>query len=472
MTLTKFQVTLMGLLLCLSLLLAPPIRAQEPPPDEPADPAIAWRELKTDHFIIVYAKSVAGLNRLTCACGIGQAQVYEKFADEVYEELTGVFGVSLNTPLNLRLFPTEESYYLVNPLARHIPGVIAHALNNQQEIAIALPRTESLSEAEIVNNLRHELTHFFASSLSDGKLKTGFQEGTAQYLEKPTATAAYDPTVLAQALEQGRLLTWAELDDAAQVWREPQVAYPQALSVTAFLIDRYGFEKYLALIAAHAAAPGYRSALETTYGQSPEALEAEWLAYLPAYFAGRWQINALYHFDLSRVDGLVARGAYSAAAAELPPIIDLLQTTGQTETLAEARRLLARAEQGRAAGALADESRRALLAHDYSLAIQRADAALAAYQALGNSTRAEELALYLHRAEQGQAALSQLEAGRLALDNFRFLDAESPVREATTLLQALGNQPAAPRARRCWASFSSAKAGWLTACWQWAGCCC
>ena len=429
-------------IILLTLWLPAPALAQQPPSN---GPDIDWRELETDHFIIVYADRVEGLSIITCDCGIEEAEVYEAFIDDIYNELVAVFETELETPINLRLYPTEESYYEVNPLAEQLVGVIAHALNNRQEIAIALPRTEPLSDEEIINNMRHELTHFFGSLLSDGNLTTGFQEGVAQYLEQPTENAAYDPTILQQALEQNRLLTWAQLDQAGQIWRDPQVAYPQALSIAAFLIDVYGFPKFVDLIEAHATEPGYRSALEVTYGKSADELEAEWLSYLPAYFEGRWKINAVYAYDLSRVTELVDKGAYSDAEDELVEIITLLETTNQTETLAQAEALLTRAHQGQAAGMLANEARLALQASDYPLTVSKATESIAAFDALNNRERFPELQTYIQRAEIGQEALAQMEQGAAAIETFQFFEAEREIREATILLQSLDNQAAAQR---------------------------
>ena len=320
------------------------VYAQEP---DDALPLINWQELKTDKFIIVYAEDMEGIAVEECSCGIGEAEFYAAFVDEIYMDLVAVFEVELETPINLRLFPTEESYYEINPLAEQITGVIAHALNNREEIAIALPRTKRLTEEEIVNNMRHELTHFFASLLSDSKLNTGFQEGIAQYMEKPNDLTINEPALLKVAVENDRLLTWAALDQADQIFKDPQVAYPQTLSIASFLVDRYGFPTFIEFVKANAHEPGYRSALETAYGKSADELEAEWMAYLPEYFNGRWKINIIYAFDLSRVTELVNGGAYSDAEIELVEIIELLESTDQTETLAEAEFLLARVHQAR-----------------------------------------------------------------------------------------------------------------------------
>ncbi|MEM7346924.1 MAG: peptidase MA family metallohydrolase, partial [Chloroflexota bacterium] len=284
--------------------------------------------MRTDKFIIVYAEEITKFRKpVTCLCGVEEAEAYALFIDEIYNELATVFAVDLDLPVTLYLYPTEESYYEVNPLAEQLAGVIAHALNNRDEIAVALTRTEKLPEEVIVNNVRHEMTHLFASNLSAGNLTTGFQEGIAQYLEQPTDAASFDPAILALALDEGRLLTWAELDEAREVYSDPQVAYPQSLSIVSFLVDQYGFPSFLQFLEATAVEPGYRSALEQAYNVPADDLEQAWLAYLPDYFAGRWQINAIYAYDLTRVSQLVDQGAYTDAATELADIVTLLETT-------------------------------------------------------------------------------------------------------------------------------------------------
>jgi hypothetical protein len=430
------------LLLFASLLLAiaPPVYAQDPFGPFNEDNLIDWRELETENFIIVYADSVQGPTGIGCACGVEEAQVYANFIDEVYGDLVDIFGIDLATPINLRLFPTEESYYEVNPIAEQLTGVVAHAMNSREEIAIALPRTRPLTDEDIINNLRHELTHLFASLLSDGNLTAGFQEGIAQYVEKPNERSRTDPSLLQQAYDQGRLLTWDQLDSSANVFSDPQVAYPQALAITAFLVDAYGFAKFIDFIEANAVEPGYRSALQTTYGQSATELEAEWLRYLPDYFAGRWQVNAIYEYDLSRVVNLVENGAFADAETELTEITELLRTTEQTETLDRAEQLLSQARQGKAAGLLADEAREAFQAVDYSRAIAKSNEALAAYQSLDYRVRQAELQVYIQRAELGQQALDQLAAAEQKIGLLSFFAADQELYEATAMLQALGHQ--------------------------------
>jgi hypothetical protein len=422
-----------------------PARAQEPE-GEPF-PIINWQEMETRHFIIVYAENIEGVPNTECACGIENAQYYANFIDQIYEDFVAVFGAELETPINLRLFPTQESYYQINPLAEQIPGVVAHALNSREEIAIALPRTQQLSDEEIENNMRHELAHFFASLLSDGKLNAGFQEGIAQYLEKPNVLTQQSAGSLESAYNNNLLLTWAELDEAEEVFGDSDVAYPQTVSIVAFLVDRYGFPTFIEFMKANATEPGYRSALEVAYQRPADLLEVEWLEYLPEYFAGRWQVNSIYAYDLSRVSQLVERGAYSDAEAELLEVIQLLEKTHQDQTLTQAKSLLDRARQGQAAGALANEARDALVAGDYPLTISKANDAIMAYEALGYIERIPEIQIYIQRAQLGLKAIEQLDYGQELMRSLRFFEAERQMHNATVLLQSLDNQAQAQRGK-------------------------
>lgn len=425
------------------------------PPLESELPEIAWRELQTENFTIVYADSVL-LNEeaVECECGVSHAEYYADFVDTIYEDLSTIFETDLELPVNLRLFPTEDSYYSVNPLARRLTGVVAHALNSRDEIAIALPRTLPLTDEQLLNNIRHEMTHLFASSLSDSKLNAGFQEGIAQYIEVPGDDASQDVSLLEQAIEQERLLTWEEFDQPERVYGDSQVAYPQSLSVVSFLVDRYGLDTFREFLAVSAEEPGYRSALEVAYGMTPDELEEEWQEYLPDYIGGRWQINALYAFDLTDVTELVEQGAYTAAETRLTEVIALLEATDQTDVLTEAEALLVNANQGRAAAALADEARAALQTNDYNLTIEKSQAAIDAYNALGYQDRNPEIESYIERAEQGQQALAQLDEGEQLLGSLRFSAAEETIYQATERLQSLNNQAAAQEGQALLADLS------------------
>lgn len=406
-----------------------------------------WQEKRTAHFAITYAAAQAA-----------EADRYVGFVDGVYTDLTAIFSLALRTPVSLRLFPDEKSYIAVNPLAARIPGVIAHATagGGRREIAIAVERTRGMSDEALTNNVRHELTHLIVAELSGDDLPVGFHEGVAQYLEKPIQREQ-EAIVrrLRTASVQGGLMSWADLNAPGGAYANPDIAYPQSLSIVAFLVDRYGFAKLLDFIKAMPTSSGYRSALETAYGLSADQLEAQWREYLPQYLDGRYAVNALYAYDLAPARALLGQGTYTAAKEELDRAVYLLQQTGQADRLAEAQDLLARAERGINAGQTVAEARKALEARDYGRTRDLVSQARAGYAALSDTRREDELRLYDERAQAAQQAHVDLQRAEDLVRTFRYPEARVALVEAATALGELGDSGGLATAERLMAEMDA-----------------
>ncbi|HWQ14438.1 MAG TPA: hypothetical protein VNL77_16680, partial [Roseiflexaceae bacterium] len=334
----------------------------------------AWREQRTDHFVILY---VAGSETA--------AGEYAGFVDAVYDEVAAIFGHRPATPVTLRLYPTLERYYESNPLARGMSGIVAHADFRRNEVVVVLEQTRRQTAAEVQNNVRHELAHIVASEISGSRLNVGFQEGVAQYVEHPSGELETKIRLLRRAAEEGLLLPWSALDEREQVYGSPDVAYPQTLSVVAFLVERYSFAKLREFLEVSARSSGYRSALERAYGVSPATLEQEWRDWLPGYLEGGYRHNALTAYDLSHIEALLGEGRYTEAQRELETAIEWLRTTTQADRLQEAERMLRQAETGQRADALAQEARAALEAADYGRAAALVSEARGLYAELGDT---------------------------------------------------------------------------------------
>src|SRR3712207_5986108 len=97
-----------------------------------------WRERATANFSILYAPG-----------GEAEAERYAAWADEIYEEIATAFSFRTATPLTLRLYPTGEDYYQVNPAARNVPGVVAHADFRRRELVVIVERTAQQTEEEV-----------------------------------------------------------------------------------------------------------------------------------------------------------------------------------------------------------------------------------------------------------------------------------------------------------------------------------
>lgn len=407
----------------IALLMVPGIAA--------AQPGSPWRQRATSYFTILYT-----------ADSEMEAGRYAAWVDEIYLELAAAFGFRTAPPLNLRLYPTSEDYYQVNPAARNVPGVIAHADFQRRELVVIVERTFQQTEVEVRNNVRHELTHIIAAELSENRLNTGFQEGLAQYMEHASGELERRVAMLRVARDQGRLLPWTAFDYREQIYGAPEVAYPQTLSVVAFLVDRNGFAQFREFLRASARSSGYRSALERVYGRTPTELEAEWRDWLPGYLDGGYRRNAVERYDLALVRDLVTRGNYAAAVEELQQTLEWLRRQADTQppdVLDEAEALLARAQAGMRAEELAERARVSLEAADYERALALIDAARTAYGKLNDTRQAEVLAMYEQRAMRGLRASAQLAAAGELARTLRYPEARAAADGAAAEFAALGD---------------------------------
>ncbi|HMP41793.1 MAG TPA: hypothetical protein PKA05_15545 [Roseiflexaceae bacterium] len=389
-----------------------------------------WAEQRTTYFAILYAPGDEPI-----------AQQYALFVDPIYDELTAMFANRPATPVTLRLYPTLESYYTVNPLARQLTGIVAHADFRRNELVVIVPQTSGQTGVEIENNIRHELAHLIASDLSANRLNVGFQEGLAQFVEQPAPELERKIGLLRSAFDQGRLLPWSALDDRDTIYGAPDVGYPQALSIVAFLSERYSFARVREFVVVSARSSGYRSALERAFGVSPAVLEDEWLNWLPGYLAGGYRLTVTNAYDLARLEELVVQGRYDEAERELLAAIELLRGGDYDGDRERAQDLLEQVRQGKQADALIRDAHSALQRAAYDETLALVERSRAYYTLTGDAERLALLDTYRDLALRGQQAGMQLgEAQALAADWRRTAEARAALDRAAAEFAVLGNQ--------------------------------
>jgi hypothetical protein len=415
---------LIVLLLGISFFAVPPAAAQS------GD----WEELATTHFSILFTPADRD-----------EAQNYAGFVDGIYEELTTIFSHRPRTPITLRLYPTLESYHEVNPLARNVPGVVAHADFRKREVVVVIEQTRlQIEPGEISNNIRHELVHIIAAELSDNRLNTGFQEGLAQYVEQSSPNILYQKARLVeQAVQQNQLLAWSDFTERDVIYGNPQLSYPQTLSVVAFLVERYGFGSFRDFLTTSAVSSGYRSALERSYGLAPAELEAEWREWLPGYIAGGYQNNALSTYDIAVPRRMLEQGRYADAQAELEQALELLRRNAEMQSpdvIAEAELLLTRSRDGQRAEQMLTAARTAIEQLEYERAGQLIAQSRQIYADLGDARQHEVLAAYSEHVSRGLGANSELVQAYELAQNMRFPQARAAADRAAAEFARLGDQ--------------------------------
>ncbi len=383
---------LFAALALLALLCALPARAARAANDEP------WLTRATTYFTIYYTAAEADA-----------VDHYAAEADELYAATAAVFDHGPAAPVALRLYPTGAAYADANPIAGVLEGVVAHADARSGEIAVAVDRLARAGPAATRDTIRHELMHLVAAELTADRLPVGFQEGLAQYAEREATDRERLVRILERAEATGRLLSWDALNDREHFLRRVNVAYPEALSVVSFLADRYGLGSLRRfMLDLGAADRPWQDALAETYGRAVDDLEADWRAYLPDYYSGRWEINQIRSLDLSEARAQVAAGDYAAARPRFEEARRLYADLEQPARVAEADRYLERIAAGLAAGELAAQGRARLTERSYTAARDLLAEADQRYAEAGDERARSALAELLAAAERGAEAEASL----------------------------------------------------------------
>jgi hypothetical protein len=430
-------------LLALALTVPPPAFAQDG----------SWNALPLGQFVVVYQKPFE-LDALTFT-----AQ-FEPDVNDAYSELSALYATELDPPITIRLYPDADTFQQLNALVPNLGEGVYHAHSGAREIALVAPFPPDLFNTEaIVNVIRHELNGLFLYQLSDGRLPGGLEVGVNQYVERPGAHTEASLDKIEAAYVNGQLLGWADVADGPWVYVDHEVAYPQSLSIAAFLIDSYGYAKLIDFVRAIPDAGGYRAALAQVYGRPLDRLEQDWLAYLPDYLGARWQSNVLFNYDLQPFAEALEQRAYTQVMRGLEVVIPFLEATGQLDKARDASVLQSAAVQGVAAGEMVKAMRDALLTGAYTDTLDLGELARATYLPLYDETRLAEISDYELRAQEILELRARLDSAEAQAAAGQLDQAEARLLKAGTRLQALGDSAGALRAQQLLDAIRAQRAG-------------
>jgi hypothetical protein len=372
---------------------------------------------------------------------------YEQELDLAFSFNKVLYGVEPPLPIYIRVYATRDDLFNLNLLVPPVPANGHSTHLGAREISLIAPWASGfLNSPQGLETVKSELNNVFLSVLAANNLPGGVELGVSQYVSRDETAKAEAVTRLSAAQTQGTLYSWRTLLDSQEVFSDVTIGRPQAFSVIAFLADLYGFPSVIQLVKTLGLGENIDDALTTVFGQPMDRLEQAWLAYLPAFLESRWRYNALYAFDLAPFEAALEAGAYAQVARGLASAVPFLELSGQYEIAEQARGLIERAEAGSAAGNLVLQARAALEGGLYERTLELAAEARAAYAAIGDEHRLDEIEAYEARAQtvldlRGQLdeAVGLYEAGEIGR-------AEAQLLRLVPELDAVGDADNAARA--------------------------
>ena len=200
-----------------------------------------FRETRRGAFVV---KSAANETEVLAPLAAG-------LLEEAAAKLTAKYKFTPKGPIVVELFPNHEDFAV---RALGLPGLGALGVCFGQVIAQDSPSARPAGEFNWGGTLWHEYTHVITLQMTDYRIPRWFSEGLSVYeerLARPGWGGGWNPSVL-RAHAEGRWFKIAELDAGFVRPRradDVSLAYFQASQVVEFVVERYGFDAILKMLA-------------------------------------------------------------------------------------------------------------------------------------------------------------------------------------------------------------------------------
>jgi hypothetical protein len=413
-----------------------------------ADPMAGATMLETEHFrFAVQANSQVDANSFVATFG--------SVAERGYEELRSLFGASpiVAVPVLGIVQPAKISVNVYTDTAAfdeakartgrtEIDTLSTAADPTTLTIVVNLPLFANQSPLETENALRHATAHVLLGVASDFRLPRGFDEGMAQYVQRPTNEQIGRVVSLVQGANQrNALISWSDLNRPNPPVSDADLVSAQSYAVVAFLVDRYSLLTFQSFLGALRDQPDWRAAMKTAYGRQAHEVEEQWREFVPRWAAGG-QTNLVAAFDLQPARDLFAAGNYAAAKSQLERSQRLFTDLGDQQRLAEVEALLAQCDIGLQAEQLMVQTQQALEHHTYDRALTLLAQVRLQYDQLPPEQRPVELIdTYTRLAQSGIDATNQLDEARRRSHSWGdYPEARAAAVSAGTSFSALGDE--------------------------------
>jgi hypothetical protein len=277
---------------------------------------------------------------------------------------------------------------------------------------------------------------------SGGRIPWGFDEGIAQYVERPVIEKmARTASIVQSAYIRGELAPWFELYRTRSEI-DLSLGAAQAYPVIAHLIDSSGLPKLRQLLAELAATDDFREAFRQAYSGDVDDFEARWKEKVPEWTSGAWRNNLVAAFDLEPAGRTLEQANFAAAKEQLTPSLQLFEQIGDQEQQAVVQAMIAQCDIGIQAESLMTQAQQALETFTYDRALNLITQARLQFEQLPEPLRPTELLTqYEQLANQGISAKSELDSAVRLSHSWRdYADARKSARNAGVAFAALGDE--------------------------------
>lgn len=201
-----------------------------------------------------------------------------EYLESIHDDLTRLFGHSPSVTTLIEVFPTHAQFSV---RTTGTPWIGTVGASTGRVIAMVAPRggADTLGIYNWAQVLRHEYAHTVTLSATENRISHWMTEGLAVYAEMAALRWEWVP-LLYSAVQNNRLfdmdgLTWGFVRPKRPADR--QLAYAQSYWMCRYLIDTYGREAMLQLLAAFRAGRSEAEAFTEVLAREPAQFHAEFV---------------------------------------------------------------------------------------------------------------------------------------------------------------------------------------------------
>ena len=243
-----------------------------------------------------------------------------EYMEAVHADLSAIFEHTPAVKTLIEVFPTHAQFSV---RTTGTPWIGTVGASTGRVIAMVAPRdsADTLGAYNWAQVLRHEYAHTVTLSATENRIPHWMTEGLAVYAEQAPLQWAWVP-LLYRSVNKGELFTMDRLTWGFVRPKKPTdrtLAYAQSFWMCRYLVDTYGKEAMLRLLAAFKAGRNEAQAFTEVVGRTPEQFHGEFVRWAKREVS-KWGYDAA---SVARYDELRGRGEKLIETKDFPAAVEV-----------------------------------------------------------------------------------------------------------------------------------------------------